>query len=480
VPRGAGQTDDHARDALAKQIVQESSRRDALRLGAALGGGAIAALLADRMTFPARAGPGDGIGGTTLSDTDIDAKRIAGVRIASEFADAKHAGTRTDAWPGAAIQTALADVPSPGGAVFVPAGEWSVSAPLRLNRNDVTLFGTGPASSLFVPSTNSFIDNESGMIEISGAYKGLTIEKLSLDGVSVAVTDTCRGIIIQGGSEVLVRDCVLKNWLGVLSQRGRGLTVVHNPATEAPPHKGVRVEACYFYNNQIGIVMHRTLYTIVDSYFESNVWDGMYMEGTARGVISGNLVTFSPRVGIFIIFTERNTIVGNRVEDCGSGIEVYEGRGTSIIGNHIERCSSAGVDIRPGPAPSNVGHCVISGNVIAYCSSVPGIQMLGGVTGCAVTDNVLRANRDGIAALGAVASHLSGNVCLENTRAGIYLSNSDHMRILANRAYSQPYGILAEGSTNWLMVKDNDLRGNTTAARSLVGANNLVADNWEA
>jgi parallel beta-helix repeat protein len=70
-------------------------------------------------------------------------------------------------------------------------------------------------------------------------------------------------------------------------------------------------------------------------------------------------------------------------------------------------------------------------------------------------------------------------VCLEQTRAGIYVRDSDHIRILGNRAYSQPYGVLAQGSSDYLMVKDNDLRGNTSAALSLVGANRIVSDNWE-
>jgi len=470
VPRGPGRTDDRARDALSKEMLQESSRRDALRLGAALGGGALAALLADRVTFPARAVPGDGIGGTMLSDTDIDAKRIAGVRIASEFAVAKHAGTAADPWPGTAIQAAIGDLPAFGGTVFVPAGTWNVASPLRITRSDLTLMGTGSATRLVTNGTG-YTANSSGMIEISGQLKGVIVERVSLDGTN---TDTCRGVIVTGGAEVLVKDATFTNWLGVLSQRGRGLTVVHNPNTEAPPHKGVRVESCYFWNNQIGIVMHRTIYVIQNCYFEANVWDGMYMEGTARGVIIGNLVTFSPRVGIFLIFTDRETVVGNRVEDCGSGIQVYEARGISMVGNHMERCSSAGIDIR-----TNSAHCVASGNVVGYCSGVPGIQMLNNGIECAVTDNILRANEDGVAALGSSNNRVAGNVCLENTRAGIYVSNSQRIRILANRCFQQPYGILAEGTSDYLMVKDNDLRGNTTAAKSLVGANAIIADNWE-
>ncbi len=474
-PRGR-HVDDRAREEIGETIVAESSRRDALRLGAMVGGGVLAGFLAGQLGPRVVAAPGDGIGGTTISDTDIDAKRIAGVRIATEFAPGKHAGTTADPWPGSAIQSAMADLPASGGMVFLPSGVYSIANPLTVSRSNVILTGAGDSTYLRTDGSG-FTPDRSGMIEINGAFKGIVLEKLALDGAN---TDTCRGVIIQGGSEVLVRGCTFLNWLGTLSQRGRGLTVVHNPGTEAPPHKGVRVESCYFSNNQIGIVMHRTLYTILNSYFERNVWDGMYMEGTARGSIIGNLVTFAPRTGIFLIFTERETVVGNRVEDCGSGIQVYEGRGMSIVGNHVERCTSAGIDVRPGPPPRDVGHCTISGNFVGYCSGVPGIQLLSDVNACDVADNVLRANKDGVASLGATGTRIAGNVCRENTRAGIYVNDSTYTRILGNRAYRAPYGILAAGTTDFLMVKDNDLRGNTTAAMSLVGANRIVGDNWEA
>ena len=470
VPHKGARVDDEAREELASVVERETSRRDLLRVGAIAGGGILAGLLVDRLAQPALGAPGDGIPGSTISNTDIDAKRIAGIRIASEFASSKHAGTSADPWPGSAIQAAMDDLPAGGGVVFVPGGTWNASSPLRITRSDIALGGTGSATRL-VTNGSGFTANSSGMVEISGQLKGVFVERLSLDGRN---TDTCRGILITGGAEVLVRDCAFINWLGTLSQRGRGLTVVHNPNTEAPPHKGVRVEGCYFWNNQIGIVMHRTLYTILNSYFEDNVWDGMYMEGTARGAIIGNLVTFSDRVGIFLIFNDRQTVVGNRVEDCGSGIQVYEARGMSIVGNHIERCASAGVDIR-----TNSAHCIVSGNVIAHCSSVPGIQLISNASECAVTDNVSRLNEDGIAALTSSNHRIQGNVCLENSHAGIYVQNSTRIRILANRAAQNPYGVLADGTSNYLMVKDNDLRGNTTGARSLVGANNTVADNWE-
>jgi parallel beta-helix repeat protein len=462
--------DDRARDELAHRVVEDSDRRDALRYGALVGGGVLAGFLAGAFGPRVVAAPGDGTGGTTISDTDIDAKRIAGVRIATEFAPSKHAGSDADPWPASAIQSALADLPASGGAVFVPSGVYNVSSPLAVSRSNVLVSGTG-ASSYLKTDGSGFTPNVSGMVEIDGAFRGIVVEGLALDGTN---TDTGRGVLITGGSEVLVRQCTFLKWLGVLSQRGRGLTVVHNPGTEAPPHKGVRVDSCTFTDNQIGIVMHRTIYVIQNCYFDRNVWDGMYMEGTARGAVIGNLVTFAPRTGIFLIFTDRETVVGNRVEDCGSGVQVYEARGMSIVGNHFERCGSAGIDIR-----TNSAHCVASGNVVGYCSGAPGVQLLNNVADCVVSDNVLRANGDGVAVLSSSSSRIDGNVCLENGRAGIYVNNSSHIRILANRALAQRYGILAEGTTDYLIVRENDLRGNTTAATSLVGANRIVGDNWE-
>ena len=477
VPHRGRRVDDAARGELEKAILPKAdhdpSRREALRWGMVAGGGVLAGVLAERLIAPALAAPGDAIGGTTISDTDIDAKRIAGIRIATEFAPAKHAGTSADPIPGSAIQAALDNTLSTGGIVFVPSGVYNVANPLNITKSNVTLLGTGFASHLLTDGTG-FTDNESGLIQINGQYKGIALEGLYVDGVDLATTDTCRGLIVTGGSEVFVRTCAFVNWLGTLSQRGRGLTVVHNPNTEAPPHKGVRVEGCYFWNNQIGVVMHRCIYTVLNSYFEQNVWDGIYTEGTSRGAIVGNLFTFAPRTGVFLIFNDRQTVVGNRIEDCGSGIQVYEGRGMSMIGNHIERCASAGIDIR-----TNSAHCVASGNFVGYCSGVPGIQLLTNVTECIVTDNILRGNRDGVASLASSNARIAGNACLENSRSGIYVHDSNHIRILANRASSQPYGILADGDTDWLMVKDNDLRGNTTAAKALVGSNVILADNWE-
>src|SRR2546427_992672 len=103
VPAAGVRVDDAARDAMAAQLLREQTRRDALRLGVAAGGGVLAALFPDRVIGHGRPAPGDAIGGTTISHTDIDAKRIAAVPVATGVEPTKHARTPAGPWAEAGV-----------------------------------------------------------------------------------------------------------------------------------------------------------------------------------------------------------------------------------------------------------------------------------------------------------------------------------------------------------------------------------------
>src|SRR2546430_5959503 len=76
VPAAGVRVDDAARDAMAAQLLREQTRRDALRLGVAAGGGVLAAPFAGRVIGRGRGAPGDAICGPTISHTDHHAKRV--------------------------------------------------------------------------------------------------------------------------------------------------------------------------------------------------------------------------------------------------------------------------------------------------------------------------------------------------------------------------------------------------------------------
>src|SRR2546428_6066980 len=77
VPAAGVRVDDAARDAMAAQLLREQTRRDALRLGVAAGGGGPPPPFAGRVLRPGAAPPRGPRWGNTISNTDIDAKRIA-------------------------------------------------------------------------------------------------------------------------------------------------------------------------------------------------------------------------------------------------------------------------------------------------------------------------------------------------------------------------------------------------------------------
>src|SRR2546428_9356251 len=76
VPAAGVRVDDAARDAMAAQLLREQTRRDALRLGVAAGGGVLAPPIADRFIGRGRGAPGDPTGGSTICYTDISATLI--------------------------------------------------------------------------------------------------------------------------------------------------------------------------------------------------------------------------------------------------------------------------------------------------------------------------------------------------------------------------------------------------------------------
>ncbi|MFQ5839061.1 MAG: hypothetical protein ACE5HJ_09835, partial [Thermoplasmata archaeon] len=83
IPKGR-RVDGEARQQLADGISRRELLRKVTVIGA-LGGLTGASMLSGYGLGVAQGAPGAGASGTTITDEDIDAKRIAGVRIATEF-----------------------------------------------------------------------------------------------------------------------------------------------------------------------------------------------------------------------------------------------------------------------------------------------------------------------------------------------------------------------------------------------------------
>ncbi len=476
-PRRGQRVDDPAREELARELLYDARRREALKMGLAAGGGVLAALLTTRVIQSAQGAPGDGIAGTTISNTDIDAKRIAGVRIASEFASAKHAGTTADPWPGSAIQSAMDDLPATGGMAFVPAGTWNASSPLTISKSFVRLAGTGSATKI-VTDGLGFTPNLSGMIYGSGVYRNIVISDLLLDGQG---TDTNFGIYFEEGVDALIQRCFLYNWVGTLSNRARGITIENNPSGNIPPYKPVVVDGCYFANNQIGAVFDHCLFSLVGSIFEDNTWDGVYIDGNqAHGTIANNTVQRSPRTGINVQFGDTDSVIGNTVEDCGVGIELGGSRQCSVIGNRVERCGGAGIGLY-----ASSRYNVIANNIVRDMpSGIVGIEVFNACVHNLFLGNVVWLNGShGIFIDGGSSENIvRENTCLNNGGDGIYLGTDGNV-IVGNKCFddqatkTQGHGIFeaAGGDGNFLI--GNDVRGNSISGLRRIGPSTVASRN---
>ncbi len=503
VPHEGERIDDAGREQLAESFMQGSRRRDLLKVLAVAGGGVVAGLFADRFFGPAMGMPGSATSGTVITDTDLDAKRIAGIRIATEFMSASHAGTSADPFTGAAIQAALGDLPSGGGMVFLPAGVWNVAIPINVNQSNVRISGYGSATHLRTDGTG-FTSNTSGMIQIAGNYTGEIVENLFMDGSN---TDTCRGIVVSNGAEALIQSCEITNFQGILSQRGRGVSISQNGVdTTLGPFMQCVVSNCFFKNNQIGIVVHKTLFNLLGNRCLNNLWDGFYVDGNqGQGNIVGNTFQGGGRTGINLVASDRVNITGNYFLGNPTQVQILGSTGGAspapcfhilVSGNIVDGATGgAGIYLASGSY-----YNLIIGNWIINQTTSPtshGIFLYNGASSNLIVGNVCSGmSRNGIAitggggtgALPANNNLVEGNLCFDNGLsgsgwAGIMITGASGNRIRGNRCFddqsspTQSYGIAEASGANGNYYVNNDVDGNALQGILIVGATSVVREN---
>ena len=113
---------------------------------------------------------------TVITDTEIAARVIGGVRIATEFIpDPVPAGTDADPYPGSAIQAALND----GLAVYIPSGTWSLSSTISRPIDGVNIIGAGKSTKLALDGVTPCIS--------AGSQNGWLIANLATDAGAVHI-----------------------------------------------------------------------------------------------------------------------------------------------------------------------------------------------------------------------------------------------------------------------------------------------------
>jgi len=160
---------------------------------------------------------------------------------------------------------------------------------------------------------------------------------------------------------------------------------------------------------------------------------------------------------------QQNVIVGNIVNGDGRGIMVHYANRTIVIGNYIVgTVKHSGIRVI-GESAINEG-CIVKGNFV-QTSRYHGIHI-------ELMRNVV----------------VEGNVVKNNnqegtTYNGIHIKDSTYVIVRGNKCYddqvtkTQQYGIYEDGTSDYNIIEDNDVRENAVGGISYIGAATKVRRN---
>jgi hypothetical protein len=382
-----------------------------------------------------------------------------------------------------------------GGIVFIPRGTFLVTG-VTLKSN-VEIVGSGYGSVIKLKNATN-----AGVINFAAAATRCGVSHLRVDGNKVNQTEDhdCYGIVTPGAggvSDSWVRDC----W-------------VHDSLRSAIYMEGPRNEASRNYiwsignttnPGRTGIVMSGENVTagycrVIGNYIEDCTEYGIKIyPRNDETIVANNVIRDSGRYGIYNQSSNGVAYIGNVIENAGEfgiliqgtddglssndcsvtggairnslsgGIILWAGGtgtvlNTSISGVVLTGNEGAGVQVQNAPN-TTISGCTIAGNGTTWAKGSEGIVVMTGSTNTTITGNVIRNNGNTTSGYGIWSWQTVTDVTITGNR------------IFDNGAGFQDTGVQSGVSSDYWIVVGNNLRGNSVAATSLVGANNVVASN---
>jgi hypothetical protein len=330
------------------------------------------------------------------------------------------------------LQAALDAVPSQGGLVRLPAGEFKITAPLVLRHGDVTIEGAGTA-------THIVNLNAAGQPALLLAHpKGGTSRKQELWRIRLAnfrITGNPRsghGILARHINEIMVD----------------GVTVSEHGGD------GIHLDHCYEDPR------------ICDSLITYNKQTGLHLVGCHDIVVSA--CQFEENDDAVRCFDGFNlTMTGNALDDhLGRGVVIENTYGSVVAANMIEECAKAAIVL-----DRDCYGITLSANVIAHNGA--GID-LRGAHGCSVSANTFTIMKQDALRIGPAAGRIGvgGNSFCNSfvgagmvkrsdrdlAAAGVVLHETRDIGIAGNVFSSvRPKAIACEGAVRDVLVTGNVL-----------------------
>lgn len=324
------------------------------------------------------------------------------------------------------INAAIQALQAAGGEVAILDGTYNITAPITINKTNVTLSGNGNATVL-KRMWNAASETD-GVIAVDTQKNYSHIRSLRIDGTSQSfIGVNCAGIVTKVCDNCVITESIFENCV-----------------------KGVRL-----FGYDAGIASHRN---VVTKNVFLNCATGVDVIGQAN-TVSMNI--FSSATG-------------------GTGVALGRGYGNSVDGNTF-RNGSYGVT-----ANTNYENA-ITGNTF-YNNSMAAMY-LASSNGNTIAGNTAKSNKDGLLMNGSSNNSITGNTILNNSNAGIYMAGSNHRNaVLGNVVNDNTYGIFMTESNNNNISCNTVIRGTglptdytgtqTSIQLSGTGNNgNLISDN---
>lgn len=376
--------------------------------------------------------------------------------------------------------------------IYVPDGTYIVSS---FNLTGKKLYGPGTLKWKASTSTP--------MITLSG--DGCELNGLTFDGNSWFQASSTELINFSAAPNATIQNNTFKNgrYKCILSDvaASPGLAVVNNKFADW----GV-ISSC-------DVVTFRSPNYIGSGNYFENIGDGhCFRTGlfntdatttpVTNGTIVGNVFYNTLHVGVTCeLYTQGLSITGNTFDTLNAGVKIESSGGTqfdiTIDGNVFKNLDGSGVGTSLNLTGNNVifsnnivrdcvGVCdvgnnsVVSGNTFDNCGDVASATSAIRATTSAfskavVTGNIV-INSPYRAIEGGADSIITNNVIKNTGDRAINLGGADRARVIGNIIDGCTYGIIANSTSNDILVSANDVRNASVSAYSIADAASAYLD----
>lgn len=244
------------------------------------------------------------------------------------------------------INAAIQALPETGGEIVILDGTYKITAPITLNKDNVTLSGNN-ASVILQRNWDSPSSVDGGIITITTDHKGCTIKNLQIDGNN-EIYDSLQnsGIYLNSCKDnVIEANIFIKIPYGVFLYSSNDNIVTKNILNDSKfgiylyssSNNSITLNSCksYSYGDEGIYLSGNSNYNTVvgNSIFGTNM--GIYLNSSSCNTVSGNLsIRNNDGISLEGSGTEGNVITGNLCGECkSSGIYIVNGNSNTITGN---------------------------------------------------------------------------------------------------------------------------------------------------